>query len=91
MIRAFVERIYFSVMLIFLSLWVLIIYVPVTHWVWCSGIFASWVTMDFTGGIFVHATVGSAALVNTLTLANRRRFPKDITSPHSPILTMIGA
>jgi len=91
MIGAFVERIKFSAMLIFLSMWLLVVYVPVTHWVWGGGILSSWGTMDFAGGIVVHATAGTAALVTALTLGKRRGFPKSITPPHSPILTMIGA
>ena len=90
-IGAFVERIKFSAMLIFISMWMLIVYVPVTHWVWGGGILFSWGTMDFAGGIVVHATAGTAALVTALTLGKRRGFPKSITPPHSPILTMIGA
>ena len=90
-IGAFVERIKFSAMLIFISLWVLIVYVPVTHLVWGGGILSSWGTMDFAGGIVVHATAGTAALITALTLGKRRGFPKSITPPHSPILTMIGA
>jgi len=90
-IGAFVERIKFSAMLIFISMWMLIVYVPVTHWVWGGGILSSWGTMDFAGGIVVHATAGTAALVTALTLGKRRGFPKSITPPHSPILTMIGA
>ena len=90
-IGAFVERIKFSAMLIFISLWVIIVYVPVTHWVWGGGILSLWGTMDFAGGIVVHATAGTAALVTALTLGKRRGFPKSLTPPHSPILTMIGA
>ena len=90
-IGAFVERIKFSAMLIFISLWMLIVYIPVTHWVWGGGILSSWGTMDFAGGIVVHATAGTAALITALTLGKRRGFPKSITPPHSPILTMIGA
>ena len=90
-IGAFVERIKFSAMLIFISLWMLFVYVPVTHWVWGGGILSSWGTMDFAGGIVVHATAGTAALITALTLGKRRGFPKSITPPHSPILTMIGA
>ena len=90
-IGAFVERIKFSAMLIFISLWVIIVYVPVTHWVWGGGLLSSWGTMDFAGGIVVHATAGTAALVTALTLGKRRGFPKSIIPPHSPILTMIGA
>ena len=90
-IGAFVERIKFSAMLIFISLWMIIVYTPVTHWVWGGGLLSSWGVMDFAGGIVVHATAGTAALVTALTLGKRRGFPKSITPPHSPILTMIGA
>ena len=90
-IGAFVERIKFSAMLIFISLWMIIVYAPVTHWVWGGGLLSSWGVMDFAGGIVVHATAGTAALVAALTLGKRRGFPKSITPPHSPILTMIGA
>jgi Amt family ammonium transporter len=90
-IGAFVERIKFSAMLIFISLWVIVVYVPVTHWVWGGGLLSTWGTMDFAGGIVVHATAGTAALVTALTLDKRRGFPKSITPPPSPILTMIGA
>ena len=90
-IGAFVERIKFTAMLIFLSLWVIIVYLPVTHWVWGGGLLSSWGVIDFAGGIVVHATAGTAALVTALTLGKRRGFPKSITPPHSPILTMIGA
>ena len=91
MIGAFVERIKFSAMLIFLSMWLLVVYVPVTHWVWGGGILSSWGKMDFAGEIVVHATAGTVALVTALRLRKRRGFPKSITPPHSPILTMIGA
>ena len=90
-IGAFVERIKFLAMIIFLSLWVLIVYVPVTHWVWGGGLLSSWGVMDFAGGIVVHATAGTAALVAALTIGKRKGFPKSITPPHSPVLTMIGA
>ena len=90
-IGSFVERIKFLAMIIFLSLWVLIVYVPVTHWVWGGGLLSSWGVMDFAGGIVVHATAGTAALVAALTIGKRKGFPKSITPPHSPVLTMIGA
>ncbi len=90
-IGAFVERIKFLAMIIFLSLWVLIVYVPVVHWVWGDGLLSSWGVMDFAGGIVVHATAGTAALVAALTIGKRKWFPKSITPPHSPVLTMIGA
>jgi ammonium transporter, Amt family len=90
-IGAFVERMKFSAILWFSALWLLLVYAPVTHWVWGGGIMATWGVMDFAGGIVVHATAGSAALVCALVVGKRRNFPQSVNPPHSPILTMIGA
>ena len=90
-IGAYVERIKFSAVLIFSSLWLLVVYAPVTHWVWGGGIMANWGVMDFAGGIVVHATAGTAALVAAMVIGKRRSFPSSVQPPHSPILTMIGA
>ena len=89
-IGAFVERMKFSAILWFSALWLLLVYAPVTHWVWGGGIMAAWGVMDFAGGIVVHATAGSAALVCALVVGKRRNFPQSVNPPHSPILTMIG-
>ncbi len=90
-IGAYVERMKFSAVLLFSAIWLLIVYAPVTHWVWGGGIMAAWGVMDFAGGIVVHATAGTAALVCAVMVGKRRNFPQAITPPHSPILTMIGA
>ena len=90
-IGAYVERIKFSTVLIFSGLWLLVVYAPVTHWVWGGGILASWGVLDFAGGIVVHATAGTAALVVAIVLGKRRNFPSSVNPPHSPVLTMIGA
>ena len=90
-IGAYVERIKFSAVLIFSGLWLLAVYAPVTHWVWGGGIMAGWGVMDFAGGIVVHATAGTAALVAAIVIGKRRSFPSSVQPPHSPILTMIGA
>ena len=90
-IGAYVERIKFSAVLIFSGLWLLAVYAPVTHWVWGGGIMAGWGVMDFAGGIVVHATAGTAALVAAIVVGKRRSFPSSVQPPHSPILTMIGA
>ncbi len=90
-IGACVERMKFAAILWFLALWLLVVYAPVTHWVWGGGIMAAWGVMDFAGGIVVHATAGSAALVCALVVGKRRNFPQSLHPPHSPILTMIGA
>ena len=90
-IGAYVERIKFSAVLIFSSLWLLVVYAPVTHWVWGGGIMAGWGVMDFAGGIVVHATAGTAALVCAVMIGKRHNFPASLVPPHSPVLTMIGA
>lgn len=90
-IGAYVERIKFSAVLIFSGAWLVIVYAPVTHWVWGGGFMASWGVMDFAGGIVVHATAGTAALVCAIILGKRKSFPGHLQPPHSPILTMIGA
>ena len=90
-IGAYVERIRFSAVLIFSGLWLLVVYAPVTHWVWGGGFMAAMGVMDFAGGIVAHATAGTAALVAALVIGRRRNFPSAIQPPHSPVLTMIGA
>ena len=90
-IGAYVERIRFSAVLIFSGLWLLIVYAPVTHWVWGGGFMSAMGVMDFAGGIVVHATAGTAALVAALVIGKRRNFPSSVQPPHSPVLTMIGA
>ena len=90
-IGAYVERIKFSAVLIFSGLWLLVVYAPVTHWIWGGGIMAGWGVLDFAGGIVVHATAGTAALVAAIMLGKRRNFPNSVQPPHSPIMTMIGA
>ena len=90
-IGAYVERIRFSAVLIFSGLWLLVVYAPVTHWVWGGGFMAAMGVMDFAGGIVVHATAGTAALVAALVIGKRRNFPSSVQPPHSPVLTMIGA
>ena len=90
-IGAYVERIKFSAVLIFSGAWLLVVYAPVTKWIWGGGIMAGWGVLDFAGGIVVHATAGTAALVAAIVLGKRRNFPSAVQPPHSPVLTMIGA
>jgi Amt family ammonium transporter len=90
-IGAYVERMKFAALLLFSAIWLLVVYAPVTHWVWGGGIMAEWGVLDFAGGIVVHATAGTAALVCALVVGKRRGFPTSVQPPHSPVLTMIGA
>ena len=91
-IGSYVERIKFSVVLLFSAFWLLLVYCPVAFWVWGGGFLANMGVKDFAGGIVVHTTGGLAALVIALVLGKRRTFANNaITPPHSPVLTMIGA
>ena len=91
-IGSYVERIKFSVVLIFSALWLIFVYCPVAFWVWGGGFLAEMGVKDFAGGIVVHTTAGLAALVIALVLGKRRTFGSNtMVPPHSPVLTMIGA
>jgi len=90
-IGAFVERIKFSAVLLFSGLWLLLVYAPVTHWIWGGGWLADLGVMDFAGGLVVHATAGITALVLAVMLGPRKGFPDDVRPPHNPGITMAGA
>ena len=91
-IGAYVERIKFSVVLIFSSLWLLVVYCPVAYWVWGGGFLGQMGVKDFAGGIVVHTTAGVGALVIAIVLGKRNSFStNNLTPPHNPVLTMIGA
>jgi ammonium transporter, Amt family len=90
-IGGFAERIRFSVVLWFSALWVLLVYVPVAHWVWGGGWLSKLGVMDFAGGIVVHINAGVAALVAALVIGRRRGFPDVPMPPHSLPLVVCGA
>jgi Amt family ammonium transporter len=90
-IGAYVERIRFPAVLMFSGLWLILVYAPVTHWVWGGGWLADMGVRDFAGGLVVHVTAGCSALVVVAMLGNRRGFPNDVKPPHNPGMTMIGA
>ena len=85
------ERITFPAVILFSGSWLILVYAPVTHWVWGGGWLAAMGIMDFAGGIVVHLTAGIAALVIAVTLGSRRGFPNELRPPHNPGLTMAGA
>jgi Amt family ammonium transporter len=90
-VGAFVERIKFEAVLVFGGLWLVLVYAPVAHWVWGGGWLAAMGTLDFAGGLVVHLTAGSSALVLALLLGPRSGFPNDVKPPHAPWMTMAGA
>jgi Amt family ammonium transporter len=94
---AFAERMKFSGMVLFLSLWSLIVYAPMAHMVWGKGGLLNAAlggripTLDFAGGTVVHVTSGVSALVCALYLGRRVGYPHDPMPPHSVVLSFIGA
>lgn len=91
MVGAFVERIKFGSVMMISALWLLIVYAPVTHWVWGGGWLAEMGVIDFAGGIVVHVTAGVSALVIAMMLGSRKGFPEKIMPPHAPWMVMVGA
>ena len=90
-VGAFVERMRFGAVLLFSLLWLLLVYVPVAHWVWGGGWLAQRGVLDFAGGLVVHLTAGISALVLAVLLGPRTGFPDDVRPPHAPWMTMAGA
>jgi Amt family ammonium transporter len=95
---AFAERMKFSSMAIFLSLWSIVVYCPMAHMVWgvdgllnSANIHAHFPSFDFAGGTVVHITSGVSALVCCLYLGKRVGFPYTKMAPHSMVLSFIGA
>ncbi|MEO9469528.1 ammonium transporter [Parasphingorhabdus sp.] len=91
MVGAWVERARFGWVVAFSALWLLVVYAPVTHWVWGGGWLSGLGVMDFAGGIVVHTTAGVSALVAAIMIGKRIGWPKTLMLPHSPALTVAGA
>lgn len=91
MVGAWVDRARFGWVIAFCSLWLLVVYAPVTHWVWGGGWLAGMGVLDFAGGIVVHTTAGVSALVVAIMMGKRIGWPKTLMLPHSPALTVAGA
>tara|TARA_R110002072_G_scaffold1598_7_gene13653 strand:- start:13110 stop:14402 length:1293 start_codon:yes stop_codon:yes gene_type:complete len=90
-VGAFAERMRFSAMLIFSGVWLVLVYGPVTHWVWGGGWLGQMGLLDFAGGTVVHVTAGVAALVCALVMGNRKGFPHSPLPPHNLTMTVTGA
>lgn len=90
-VGAFAERMKFSAMLWFSVLWLIVVYVPVCHWVWGGGWLADLGVMDFAGGVVIHVNAGVAALVAALVIKNRKGFPSTPMPPHNMTIVVAGA
>lgn len=88
---AFADRMKFSAMLLFLGAWSLLVYAPITHWVWGGGFLGSAGVLDFAGGTVVHINAGIAGLVAALVLGKRRGYGTENMAPHNLVLSLIGA
>lgn len=92
LVGAVVERMRFSAMLLFISLWTVFIYAPVAHWVWePGGWLAQMGALDFAGGSVVHVNAGVAGLVCAWFLGRRSGYGREPFEPYSLALTMVGA
>jgi Amt family ammonium transporter len=91
-IGAFAERMRFSAVLIFSSLWLLVVYAPICHMTWggAGGFFADMGVFDFAGGIVVHITAGVAALVACVMIGPRNGFPRTAMAPHNMTMCVTG-
>ena len=90
-VGAFAERMKFSAMLWFSAIWLVVVYAPVTHWVWGGGWLGDMGLLDFAGGTVVHVNAGVAALVAAIVLGPRKGFGKTQMPPHNLTMTVIGA
>jgi Amt family ammonium transporter len=94
---AFAERMKFSAMLIFSTIWMFLVYFPMAHMVWGkdgllnSALGGKFPTFDFAGGTVVHITSGVSALVCALYLKKRLGYPKEPIRPHNIVISVIGA
>lgn len=86
------DRMKYSAFMLFIALWVVAVYAPITHWVWAAGgwLFAAG-ALDFAGGTVVHINSGVAGLVAAYVVGKRIGFGKEAMAPHNLTLTVIGA
>jgi len=89
-VGGFAERMKFSSMLLFSAIWLVLVYAPVTHWVWGGGWLSEMGVYDFAGGIVVHITAGVGALVAAIVMGPRKGFPTTAMPPHSLVMTATG-
>ena len=90
-VGAFADRMKFSAMLLFTGIWLLVVYAPVTHWVWGGGFLGSDGILDFAGGTGVHINAGIAGLVAAIMIGKRKALGTETVLPHNLVLSVIGA
>src|SRR3954464_473900 len=88
---AIVERMRFSAYVAFITLWALVVYAPIAHWVWGGGWLAQLGALDFAGGTVVHVNAAVAALVAAAVVGRRQEYPSSALVPHNVRLVLLGA
>jgi Amt family ammonium transporter len=87
---AFADRVKFKSYLKFLIAWSLLVYIPLTHWIWGGGFLAKWGVLDFAGGMVVHTSAGFAALASVWVVGARKFGPDEQTLPHNVAFVALG-
>jgi Amt family ammonium transporter len=87
---AIVERMRFPAYVVFITLWSLVVYGPIAHWVWGGGFLAKMGALDFAGGTVVHVNAAAAALVAAIVIGPRRDYKKVQLAPHNVPFTLLG-
>jgi Amt family ammonium transporter len=91
-VGAFADRMKFSALLVFMTLWSIFVYAPICHWVWGGG---GWIgglgALDFAGGTVVHINAGVAGLVTAIVIGKRKGYGTVDMAPHNLVLSLVGA
>jgi Amt family ammonium transporter len=88
---AIVERMRFFPYLVFITLWSVVVYAPIAHWVWGGGFLAKLGALDFAGGTVVHVNAATAALVAALVIGQRKDYARQAILPHNVPFVLLGA
>ena len=88
---AIVDRFKFSALLVFISIWVIVVYAPIAHWVWGGGFLGEAGVLDFAGGTVVHINSGVAGLVAAFVVGKRIGFRVESLAPHNLHYSVLGA
>ncbi len=88
---AIVERMRFGPYLTFITLWSIVVYAPIAHWVWGGGWLGKLGALDFAGGTVVHINAAAAALVVAVVLGARKDYARQAIIPQNVPFTLLGA
>jgi len=88
---AFADRMKFSALIVFMTLWLIFVYAPIAHWVWGGGFLGGWGVLDFAGGTVVHLNAGVAGLMCALVLGPRLGYGSENMAPANLLYALIGA